>query len=107
MKNTFDLKKFLVENKLTSNSKKLNENLDIEAKAAQVFGDMKTRVILVHGDGEKEERKKGSVKGVINYIHKYAEKAAIQAGDYTVEPSADGNGLLVSIGDQTFDITKA
>ena len=101
--NNFDLRKFLTENKLTSNSKVLNESKDYVSFAMQNIGDVSTPVLLTHGFNRYEEKKYKTTLGkALAFIKKNAEKSAIEHGDVTVD---GGRGLVrITIGDQEFDI---
>ena len=70
MKSNFDLRKFLVENKLTSNSKMLKERNDIvptkDLKASDAFRDAgidmsKPVLVLIQDGGHGEQETKGTV----------------------------------------------
>ena len=104
MKN-FDLKNFLTENKLTTNSKLVNEQTDYVAFATQNIGDESTPVRLTHGfDRYGEKKYKTTLGKALAFIEKKADASAIENGDVVVD---GGQGLArITIGDQEFDIEK-
>ena len=73
MKNNFDLKKFLTENKLTTNSRQIQERTDIvptkELKASDAFRDAGINMnepvlVLTQDGGHGEQETKGTVSAV-------------------------------------------
>ena len=104
----FDLKKYLVENKVTRNSRMLKEDKtsDYVSFAMQHIGDENTPVTLTHGFNRYDEKKYKTTLGkALSFIEKNAEKAAIENNDVTVD---GGQGeVQITIGDQEFDIKKA
>ena len=65
MENTFDLKKFLVENKLTKNSKILNENKELTPEEQEVVDDILNSVNEGMFDDMLEKVKKYARRGLI------------------------------------------
>ena len=103
----FDLKKYLVENKVTRNSRMMNEDKtsDYVSFAMQHIGDESTPVTLTHGFNRYDEKKYKTTLGkALSFIEKNADASAIENGDVMVD---GGQGeVRITIGDQEFDIVK-
>ena len=80
MKDIFDLKKFLVENKLTANSRLLNEIREIEAAA--IFFKNKNIELETVEDGNEGEKQAGSLKDGKALIWDAKGKAQYDGKDY-------------------------
>lgn len=110
MKNSFNLKKFLVENKLTTNSRLIKEEMsleDIKTMAIRLLGDESTPVQLTHGyDRYSTKQLNTTLAKALDFIEQQADLSALEAGDVYAEPFAEGTGIMINIGDQEFDITK-
>ena len=97
MENTFNLKKFLVENKLTTNSRILNENTATEQAFMQAGISMEapTQVVIVDWSGLIEELEdfntgKEALQYVVKEIPRYSngQQPEIQVGD-EIDPHED------------------
>ena len=111
MKDNFDLKKFLTENKLTSNSKlsKVNELKDVEdgrdigGKIIEFADGKNVDINVDYQRGKTKDFKDIPVEKAIDIVNQY-----IDQNDLT-QASTDETGLILQVddGDTAIDITKA
>ena len=109
MKNNFDLKKFLVENKLTENSKLLTELKDVEdgrdigGKIIEFADGGNVDINIDYQRGKTKDFKDVPVEKAIDIVNQY-----IDQNDLTQASTDETNRILqVDDGDTAIDITKA
>src|SRR6056300_1080340 len=109
MKNNFDLKKFLTENKFTHNSKRLTELKDVEdgrdigEKIKEFAGGMNVDINIDYQRGKTKDFKDVPVEKAIDIVNQY-----IDQNDLTQACTDETNRILqVDDGDTAIDITKA
>lgn len=98
MKNNFNLRKFLIENKITSNSKILKEDIEDQGPVVNAFekaGIIGQVDLTVYYGQDTEHKKSLSAQQAIEYIEDLSRNGELSRNYFYDD--IEGNGALLSI----------